>query len=78
MLALAWISSGGASPGGTGATTEQPPQKADEVLKLRPGSLPAVEIHPARPPEPLVAPGPAPDVEILLTSAVQGFYQPCG
>ena len=78
IVALPWMSPGGASPGSTEGTTQQPPASPDEVLKVRPGSLPAVEIHPARPPEPLVAPGPAPDVEVLLTSAVQGYYQPCG
>jgi len=76
-LALAWISGVNPTPGGTGGSTAPRPAN-DEVIKVRPGTVPAVEIHPAGPPEPLVAPGPAPDLEVLLTSAVQGYYQPCG
>lgn len=55
------------------------PQAGPEgQLKIRPGQVPAVEILPATPPEPLIPPGPAPDLEILFTSQVQGYYQPCG
>jgi hypothetical protein len=50
----------------------------DEQLKVRPGQVPAVELLPALPPEPLVPPGPSPDLEILFSSQVQGYYQPCG
>jgi hypothetical protein len=77
-LALVWISGGVATSGSSDDKTPQGGTKQDEVIKVRPGSVPAVEILPARPPEPLVAPGPTPDLEILLTSAVQGYYQPCG
>jgi hypothetical protein len=52
--------------------------KKEEQLKVRPGQVPSVEIIPAVPPEPLLPPGPPPDLEILFTSQVQGFYQPCG
>ena len=30
------------------------------------------------PPGPLLEPGPVPDLEILFSSDVQGYYQPCG
>ena len=40
--------------------------------------LPSIEIVPSQPPPPLVMPGPEPDLEILFSSNVQGFYQPCG
>jgi hypothetical protein len=30
------------------------------------------------PPPPLIAGGPAPDLELLYSSEVRGFYQPCG
>jgi len=77
ILALVWVSWGSSTPAGTtGSATQRAAN--DEVIKVRPGTVPAVEIHPATPPEPLVAPGPAPDLEILLTSVVQGYYQPCG
>jgi len=56
---------------------QQPPPK-DGTLKVRPGQVPAIEILPAQPPEPVVPPGPEPDVEILFSSEVKGFYQPCG
>ena len=39
---------------------------------------PAVRILPPQPVQPLVAAGPEPDLEILFTSEVMGFYQPCG
>jgi len=77
ILALVWLSGGSTAPSGTGGSARQGAAN-DEVIKVRPGTVPAVEIHAAAPPEPLVAPGPAPDLEILLTSVVQGYYQPCG
>lgn len=76
-LALGWLSGVAATGGDTGPAKPKG-ASLDEVIKVRPGTVPAVEILPAGPPEPLVAPGPPPDLEILLTSAVQGYYQPCG
>ena len=40
--------------------------------------VPSVRIIPATPPLPLVRPGPVPDLEILFSCDVRGFYQPCG
>lgn len=37
-----------------------------------------IRILPPQPPEPLIKGGPEPDLEILFTSDVRGFYQPCG
>jgi hypothetical protein len=39
---------------------------------------PAIQLRGQGPPVPLVAPGPAPDVEILFSSEVLGYYEPCG
>ena len=39
---------------------------------------PTIKSRFAPPPPPLVAGGPAPDIELLHSSEVRGFYQPCG
>ena len=41
-------------------------------------NLHPIRILPPQPPEPLVRAGPEPDLEVLFTSEVRGFYQPCG
>lgn len=42
------------------------------------GQSSPIRILPPQPPEPLVRGGPEPDLEMLFTSEVHGFYQPCG
>ena len=37
-----------------------------------------IQNRPTVPPPPLVAGGPAPDIELLYSSEVRGYYQPCG
>lgn len=39
---------------------------------------PTIKGRSSVPPPALVAGGPAPDLEILYSSEVRGFYQPCG
>jgi hypothetical protein len=39
---------------------------------------PTIRNRPNVPPPALVAGGPAPDIELLYSSEVGGFYQPCG
>ena len=39
---------------------------------------PVIQMVPGGREVPLVAPGPAPDVEILFSSEVLGYYEPCG
>ncbi len=39
---------------------------------------PTIQNRPTVPPPPLVAGGPAPDIELLYSSEVRGYYQPCG
>ena len=46
--------------------------------QTRPEDLKPIRILPPQPREPLVRAGPEPDLEILFTSEVRGFYQPCG
>ena len=51
-------------------------QEGEQQPRVR--GIPSVRILPAQPPEPLVTLGPVPDLEILFSSEVRGFYQPCG
>ena len=71
VLALSALGADAASRVREEATLEPRSQRRDS---------PTVSILPSgtKPPEPLVNPGPEPDVEILFTSEVRGYYQPCG
>ena len=48
------------------------------LAQQRRNQNPGVQILPVQRAQPLVAAGPEPDLEILFTCEVMGFYQPCG
>ncbi len=57
-----------ALPGGT----------QQEPAELTFEAEPTIQNRPTVPPPPLVAGGPAPDIDLLYSSEVRGYYQPCG
>jgi len=54
------------------------PTPQSTAQQPRPKDLVPVRILPPQPEQPLVMAGPEPDLEVLFTSEVLGYYQPCG
>jgi hypothetical protein len=65
-LALPAVLSGQAPP------HAQAPPQGQSPQPLQGTSLPAPQFNPA------VAPGPAPDLDLLFTAQVAGWIEPCG
>jgi hypothetical protein len=71
---LSWILFGAALLWATalpGGAQQESPQLTFE-------DKPTLQSRSNIPPPPLVTGGPAPDLELLYSSEVRGYYQPCG